>query len=98
MSGSGGREPARRSLERDVAAHPVDHACNDRAAEEQLQQPILECDISGQREEIEAKVLAEDRIALAKGYLTKEAKHHVPARDFEGGDKQPKEEDRKSVV
>src|SRR3989441_4700728 len=92
MSGGGGREPTRRLPERDVAAHPVDHACNDRAAEEQLQQPILELNIGGQREEIEADVLPEDRIALAKWHLMKEAKRHVPARDFDGGENQPQED------
>ncbi len=92
MSGGSGRESARRPLERDVAAYAVDHGCNDRTAKEQLQQPVLERKIGGQREQIEADVLAEDRIVLAVGHLMKEAQHQVPVGDLAGGDEQPQDD------
>ena len=82
MGDGGGRQAARRPVELDVALHPIDRAGQDRAAEQDQQQPVLERDIGRQREEIEADVLAEDRIALAIGHLVKEAQRHVPVREL----------------
>ena len=94
MGEGGRRQAARRRVELDVALHPIDSAGDGRAEEQQQQQPVLERDIGRQREEIEADVLAEHRIALAIGHLVEEAKHRVPVRDLDGGGQQAEQDGR----
>ena len=89
----GGRQAARRPVELDVALHPIDRAGQGGAEEQEQQQPVLERDIGRQREEIEADVLAEDRVALAIGHLVKEAKGHLPVRELDRSGQQA-EQDR----
>ena len=82
------RQPPRPLVELDVAVRPIHDTGDCRAEDHEQQQPVLERDIGRQREEIEADVLAEHRIARAVGHLVEEAKHDVPVRELDEGGQQ----------
>ena len=72
----------------DVAVHPVDRSGEKRAQNEGKQHPVLDEDISGQREEIEADVLVVERIVHAIGNLIEKPQQDAPVAGFCHGDKQ----------
>ena len=88
MGEDAARQPSRPLVELDVAVRPIHDTGDCRAEDHEQQQPVLERDIGRQREEIEADVLAEHRIARAVGHLVEEAKHDVPVRELDEGGQQ----------
>src|SRR5262249_51927578 len=73
-----GRHPSASLVEHDVAMRPIHRTGDESAPDERQQHPILDRDIGGKREEIEADVLAVERIALSVWRLVDEPKDHVP--------------------
>src|SRR6266702_1905383 len=72
----------------DIAVHPVDRRGEERAQNEREHHPVLDEDVGGQREEIEADVLVVERIVCAIWHLIDKPQEDAPVADFCGGDKQ----------
>ena len=72
----------------DVAARPVDRSGEKRAQNDGEQHPVLDEDIGGQREEIEADVLVVERIVRAIGHLIEKLQEDAPVAGFCRGDQQ----------
>src|SRR5713101_4501783 len=87
-----GRHPSAPLVEYDVAMRPIHRAGDESAPGERQQHPVLERDIGGKREEIEADVLAEKGIALSVWCLVDEPKDHVPVTGLAHGDQAPEDD------
>ena len=82
----------RRLIERDAAPHSIDRPGDQGAEDDRQQHPILQREVSGQGEEVEADVRAVDRITLAIGDLEQEAQDHVPVAHLRPGNQKPEDE------
>ena len=71
----------------DVAVDPIDRSREECAQEEREKHPILDCDVSGQRKEIEANVIVEDGVARAIRHLIEELQEDSPIAHLSPGDK-----------
>jgi hypothetical protein len=71
----------------DIAMDPIYRSGEKRAQDEREQHPILDDDIGGQREEVEADVLVVERVIRAVGHLIEEPQEDAPVVDLSPGDK-----------
>src|SRR5271157_2498051 len=88
MSECGRRKTPGPSIETEVAVHEVNCAGDECSQQEDPQEPILERDVEGQREEVEADVLVEQRIVPAKRRLVDEPEDEVPPAALAHSDEQ----------
>ncbi len=72
----------------DVAAQPVNRSGEKRTQDECKQHPVLDRDIGGQREEIEADVLVVERIVRARRHVIEKPQEDAPVAGFRRGDQQ----------
>ena len=70
----------------DVAARPIDRSGEQHAHDDREQHPVLDRDIGGQREEIEADVLAVERIVGAVRHVIEELQEDAPVAGFRRAD------------
>ena len=75
----------------DVVMNPIGQSGQQRAREQREQCPVLQGDIGGQREQIEANVVVEKRIVRAIGHVVEELQNDAPVADFVPGDNQSEE-------
>ena len=87
-----GRDAPARRIETDVVVQEVDRASHEAGQHEHPQQPVLDRDVEGKREEVEADVLFEQRIAAAVGRLVEEPEDEVPPAALAHGDEQPEDQ------
>src|SRR5262249_44838949 len=64
------------------AIGPIDSAGHESTRDDDQQHPILERNVGGKREEIDADVLSEDWIALSVWRLVNEAQGYLPVAGF----------------
>src|SRR6266849_6949563 len=88
-----GRWGHRRALavELDIAVDPIHRSGKEKTQDERQHHPILEDDISGKREEVEAEVLAVHGIVLSIRYLIEEPQEYIPIADLPCGNQDAKE-------
>ena len=76
----------------DFAVHEVHRAGHEGAQQQDQQHPVLERDVDRQREQVEADVLAEQRIVLAVRHLVDEPEDQVPLAGLAHRDQQSDDE------
>ena len=79
MGDGGGRNAPRGRILTDVAVREVNCAGHQAGQHKQPQQPVLDRDVDRQREEVEADVLVEQRIAPTVRRLVEEPEDQVPS-------------------
>ena len=71
-------------IDRNRAVHPIERRGHQTGDAEREQQPVLDRNISGQREQIESDVLAEQGIGEAVRHLIDVAQRHAPIAELRG--------------
>src|SRR5258707_1305140 len=86
------RSPSASPLEHDVAVRPIDRAGDEGAQDERRQCPVLERDVGGEREEIEADVLTVEGVTQSVRRLIDESECHVPVAGLNRGNQSPEDD------